>query len=331
VKRGRPTLLAYLLLAVAAGPASAALPPAPDVASTSYRYHRGGEYLDWGLRPSLLVAPARAVGTLRLRKGRIEEVAEGRYRYSAADNAWQGLWEYSRWRRTGKRAHLAKAVGYANAVMAGLDRRTGRYLYHFTAVVSPGENGSPDLVLRPPWYGGMTQGVASSLLSRIYRVTGQRRYLRAARLGLEPLRKPFGHGGVRATFLDTPLVFFEGYDEPVKIHTLAHFVDVLVGLYDMSDLSPLARRLFDQGMRTLPVALPRYDLGDRVAVWLAHLTAPTRAVEHQSGYFQEQLLGGLRGLESIRPSPTLHRYLIGWDAQLPAICENPQEYCFFRH
>jgi hypothetical protein len=86
-------------------------------------------------------------------------------------------------------------------------------------------------------------------------------------------------------------------------------------------------------MRTLIVAAPYYDLPaqGRTAAWLGHLTDPPRPVFPLAGNFQETLVSFLRALRSVRPSPTLARYLGAWTAQLRAICRVEAEGCFFRH
>jgi hypothetical protein len=103
----------------------------------------------------------------------------------------------------------------------------------------------------------------------------------------------------------------------------------MIGLWDMSDLSPAARQRFREGMHSLDLALPYYDLGDRVAVWVLHLADPSRPVRPISGWGQEVMMPTMRALASVRRDRPLARYTQRWTRQLTQICSNPVEQCAF--
>ena len=171
-----------------------------------------------------------------------------------------------------------------------------------------------------------------SLYTRLYRVTGKRTWLRRARLSLAPLTIPAASGGDTVPFLGTSRPWFEGYaSAPVWPHTLTHHVHTLVGLWDMADLSPVAARLFRRGTASLRFALPRYDLGDRQAVWLLHVVDPGRPVSSISGWGQEVMMPAMAALDSVTRDRLLKRYTRKWNRQLTQICENPVEQCGFPH
>jgi hypothetical protein len=313
------TLLGVLALATPAGAAE-------------YRYKRAGVWLDVADRPSVVEGWTDTTH-IRLRKdGRgLEELVRGRWVYAIDDNMFAGLWEHAQWRKTGKRRHLRRAERYAGYLAKGQEARTGLYRLEHSYNITEGL-GRP-LWLRPGWYGANAQGEAISLLTRLYRATGKRTYLRQARLALRPFLKRTSKGGVVSEFLDTGLPFYEGYASlPVRVHTIAHMLYAMIGLYDMSDLSPRAARLYRRGMRTVERALPVYDGGQgRALLWLVHLTDPPRPVSSQSGYSQEGLVSQVRALASVHPSPVLRTYTDQWERELTAICVNPLEKCQFPH
>ena len=316
------TCVAILCTAAVAAPAAAA----------QYRYERDGVWLDLDRRPSLLEGWN---DSMRVRVGRdgrgLQQFSRGRWVHSIDDNAIEGLWSHARWVRTGHRRHLRRAERLAGWLARGQRERTGLYPLYWSYNV--GEGLGRPLWLRPGWYGANVQGEAVSLLTRLYRATGKRRYLRQARLALRSFRRPVGRGGVVSTFLDTGLPFYEGYATlPVRMHTLAHMLYAMIGLYDMSDLSPAADRLFRHGLATVDRALPYYDDGQGRAVgWLLHLTDPPRPAGAVSGYFQEALVSQVRALASINPSRPLQQYRDRWAGKLAEICVNPVEQCAFPH
>src|SRR5205823_4361220 len=131
---------------------------------------------------------------------------------------------------------------------------TGAWPYHFDFWV-----GGMGVTLRQPWPSAMAQGEAISLLTRLGHVTGDRRFARAARRALAPLARPVWAGGVLAHLGDHP--FFEEYPTNPPSFALNGFMFTLVGLYDLGQDSPAARRLFLVGMRTLEANLHLYDTG----------------------------------------------------------------------
>jgi hypothetical protein len=310
----------------------AALALAAPAGAAEYRYKRAGPWLDVQQRPSVLVGWS-GPALIRPRKdGRgLEEFVRGRWVYAIDDNMFEGLWQHGQWLKTGKRNFLRRAERYAGYLKKGQQRRTG--LYRLEHSYNLGEGTARDLWLRPGWYGANAQGEAISLLTRLYRATGKRDYLRQARLALRPFTKPTSDDGVVTEFLDTGLPWYESYATlPVRVHTIAHYLYALIGLYDMSDLSRRADRLYRRGMRTLEQALPYYEIGaDRALLWLLHVTDPPRPVSGQSGYSQEGLVSQIRALESVHPSPVLRTYLDRWEHQLTALCTNPQQRCQFPH
>lgn len=303
-------------------------------ASADHRYHSDGAYLNYAQRPS----PANGFGApfdarYEIAKGGrgLAEVINGETYFASVNDALYGLWYFTRYVESGRRTDLRQAERAARWLRRKQDPATGIYPTEYRYDLGGREDGSDHLVLEPGWYGSNAQGIPLSLLSRLYRATGDRVYLREARLALRPLALPKGAGGVQAPFLDTERVFFEGYATlGVPVHTLSHHVQTLVGLYDFSALSDSAARLFRKGMATLRVALPHYDLpaDRRTLAWLAGITDPPRPQELLIGYYQEAMVVQLRALDSVSPDSVVRHYEAAWRAQLPEICVSEIEGCY---
>jgi hypothetical protein len=225
-----------------------------------------------------------------------------------------GLVNYSSWYHYRGKRQLRHAVKAADYLVRTQRPRSGRWLYRFDFRYA-GET----VVMRSPWYSALAQGQALSLLRRVYAATGKRRYLRAAKRGLRPFRAAVARGGLVRHRAGG--VVYEEY--PYKrrpLFVLNGFMQSLVGLYDVSDVLPEARPLFNRGMRTLPRIVREYRLpGGRSTYDLTHLTLGLPAYPVSDSY-QAAHVGLLRLLGRIRPNATLRRVRDEWmtTVRLPA-------------
>lgn len=147
--------------------------------------------------------------------------------------------------------------------------------------------------IRKPWISAMTQGLAISVMTRAYLLTGNVRYAQVAERALIPFSRKVEQGGIARSFSITgngddsgQTQFYEEYPTgPHPTYTLNGFMFSLIGLYDLSLLpNSRAEDLFQKGLRTLRVAVPLYDLGDGSSYDLVHLTRPPKPVHHDLGY-----------------------------------------------
>jgi hypothetical protein len=114
-----------------------------------------------------------------------------------------------------------------------------------------------EVVLNPPWVSANAQGMAISLLVRIYDITGWPRYLRAAKRALLPFSRHYYENGVRQLWNGHP--WYEEYPGWNAQHVLNGFEFALIGLYDLSSRSSLARRLYQAGLRSLLWGIGNFD------------------------------------------------------------------------
>ena len=237
---------------------------------------------------------------------RINEPETG-YEINPVTISQYGLWAYG----AGKPRIVKRVADWLVAHQTS----GGKWLYHF-------EFSETGWAMKPPWSSALAQGQAISLLTRAYRQTGDRAYLSAAVRALRPLEQPVAAGGMRDCFMhDCRLPFYEEYPLPTPIYVLNGFMFTLIGLYDLSTVAPSsdARRLYDDGIKTLHVALPRYEIPGRdIASYdLSQLTyRKGQAPFVPPGNYQAVHVYLLRALDSLFPDPRFARYAALWAAGL---------------
>lgn len=121
------------------------------------------------------------------------------------------------------------------------------------------------LILKEGWHSAMAQGQAISLLTRLYSVTEEAKYLDAAKKALAVFEVESFKNGVKAMFFDK-YVWYEEYPTVPSIFVLNGFIYSLFGLYDLSKMcnEPVCQKsgqLFEDGIRSLEAMLPMYDSG----------------------------------------------------------------------
>ncbi|WP_054824504.1 D-glucuronyl C5-epimerase family protein [Vibrio owensii] len=116
-------------------------------------------------------------------------------------------------------------------------------------------------VLVGPWPSSLAQGLAISVLSRAYLMTGDEKYKDAALKGIDIFLVGVEDGGIRSELGDS--VFYEEYPyEKNQTHVLNGFIYSLFGLYDAYDIlgSEKAKTLFWDGVGTLKNNIKLYDM-----------------------------------------------------------------------
>jgi hypothetical protein len=303
VRRLAAVAFGTMLLAVA--PARAA-PPTPTQYVAAYLEHsRVGVYEAFGLLPGDWQTPYA-----RDRQGvPLVDYAFGRA-YNPTTTAQYGLANWTLGLRHHSRDRIRVALRMADWLVRTQDRPSGKWLYRF-ALRAPGA----DEELPNPWYSALAQGQALSLLRRAYNRSGRRAYLAAARRGLRPFERSVARGGVVRRFHGR--AFYEEY--PTRAgpnYVLNGFMQSLLGLHDLADVSPTARRLFRSAFPTLPRILPLYDLGGGVSAYsLAYLHWPTSRTAAEPSYHLAHV-GLLMLMNRFRPSLVLRRYARAWSRNL---------------
>ena len=264
-------------------------------AAKPHVYDRFGQYMGLAKSPAFETRPkvifdARGLPLLGYSAGHF---------YNPTSISQYGLRHYSRWLKSrvgDDREKTLKAATWLLAKQGG----DGRWPYRFTYTV--GKMGSsPGITLSPPWSSAMAQGQGISLLVRTWRMTGERRYLDAARRAVKPLTIDVARGGLKRRLAGGP--FFEEYPTTPPSHVLNGFMFTVIGLWDVAPWSPEAADLYRDSRRTLVRALPLYDRGARQtsAYHLGFRTAGQPV--HASPDYHEVHRAQLRVLDAIEPDP----------------------------
>jgi hypothetical protein len=136
-------------------------------------------------------------------------------------------------------------------------------------------------ILKAPWISALSQGLGISVLVRAYKLTNDEKYIKTARKALRPFKKSIEDGGIVS--LNSFGKFYEEY--PLKenpTHVLNGFIYSLFGLYDLYrfDNNKEAKKLFDEGIKSLKKVLPKYDLDN----WTRYDLNEKRTLKNHYGY-----------------------------------------------
>lgn len=131
------------------------------------------------------------------------------------------------------------------------------------------------LVINEGWHSAMAQGQAISLLTRLFQVTNNSKYLEAAKKALKIFEVESFKNGVKAVLFDK-YNWYEEYPTVPSIFVLNGFIYSLFGLYDLSktcqdNFCKKSGQLYEEGLRSLEMALPLFDSGSGSFYDLRHL------------------------------------------------------------
>lgn len=160
-----------------------------------------------------------------------------------------GLPHFERWLWSGDDADRATFLRMADWLV---QRQQPTGLWHYTFAYG----GQP-----VPWWSGMAQGQAVSLLARAYQETGLAAYRASAVLALPTMRRPLSSAGT-ASF-SRGEYWIEEYIPPYSVHTLNGFMFSIEGLREWVALTgdATAAGWLREALATLAASLPRFDSG----------------------------------------------------------------------
>lgn len=240
--------------------------------------------------------------TLTDAQGIPQVVYSGVATYNAVQISQWGLAHYQAWLETG--ADSARRIFLATSDWLVRNQQgDGRWLYSFEFA------GQPD-----PWWSGMAEGVAMSLLLRAYQVTGHHSYLAAATNALSTMTRTIGKGGVVDDL--GGFLWIEEYLPPYSRHTLNGMLFATEGVreYALVTGDPTAARIASQAIQTVIAWLPRFDSGSWTYYNQSPSTEAGKAVPGKPATFHYHLiqLGELRHFYQLTGSPVLFDYIARW-------------------
>lgn len=178
-------------------------------------------------------------------------------KYNPLAIAQYGLGHWNLYLETSDKKHLDIAKIQADWLVSNLENNDfgipvwkHKFRWHYKKYLEPG------------WFSAHSQGTGISLLARLYKETGEQKYLETARRAFASFNLSMDKGGVK--FLDEKNnTWLEEYliDQPT--HILNGFLWALWGVWDYYLLTKdnNALTLFNRCFITLEENLPRYDAG----------------------------------------------------------------------
>lgn len=185
-----------------------------------------------------------------------------------------------------------------------------------------------DEYLEPGWASSMVQGQSISAFARAYHLTGDEKYITAGDKALEFLVKPESEGGLRSTLGDVDpsledYIYFDMCPADPHGYTLNGYMYTLLGVYDWKTLKQVygmdggvASFYFSEGLESLEVALPYFDLGDWSVYDLGYLTYPGTTPNLNVHYTSQHNINPLHALYTVTGIETFNTYETRWRESL---------------
>ena len=179
--------------------------------------------------------------------------------------------------------------------------------------------------LRAPWYSGLAQGQAISLLVRAHAETGNQKYLDCAARAFTSFLRPIEAGGVTFTD-DQGNIWFEEYILEAPTHILNGLIWAAWGVYDffLATGSAEAVNLFAGATKTLQANLDRYDLG----FWSRYELSGTVLPMIASPFYHRLHVTQLRIMHSITSEEVFVRYASRWDKYAQSPFKRTKALCY---
>lgn len=179
---------------------------------------------------------------------------------------------------TGRRVDVDRARLLADDLLALAVRRAGRLASEYYFEWAGGG---------PGWVSGMATATAVQSLARLWRATGERRYLDAASamLFVFERRPPVGVRAERAGAGPHYLL----YSQSPRLLVGNGFAQALVGLHDYAEITgdPRGRRLYEEGLSRARGTISRFDTG----AWSLYWRRPGTRRGEESSLHYHRLFG----------------------------------------
>jgi hypothetical protein len=226
--------------------------------------------------------------------------------YNPIAIAQWGLGNYNLFARNGDAAARSKFLKASNWLCERLEQNChGLYVWNHHFDWDYREK------LKAPWYSGLAQGQAISLLVRAYADTGEQKYVNSAALAFRTFLTDTASGGV--TFEDAEKnLWFEEYLVSPPTHVLNGFIWAAWGVYDyfLSTGSREAMGLFASAVKTVAANLYRYDLG----FWSRYELSGTLLPMIASPFYHRLHVTQLRVMYRITSEKIFEQYARRWES-----------------
>ena len=184
---------------------------------------------------------------------------ENKY-YNPIQIANEGLFFIDTYRQTNNPEFLWRAEKYAHKLLELSVKASGAlyFPYEFDFAL----HNIQSETLKAPWYSGMAQGEALSLLTRLYQITEKSEYLESADQVFKSFTNFRGNGPWTVDIDENGYYWIEEYPNPnaASDHVLNGFIYGLYGVYDYYSLTGniQSRAILNASLLTLKHYLPDF-------------------------------------------------------------------------
>jgi hypothetical protein len=238
------------------------------------------------------------------------------YQYNPVTIAQIALTNYGKYVNTKNLSNKNVFIKYADALVR-MQGKDGALRYNFEYSKS-----YLHANYKAGWVSSMAQGQALSVYSRAYYLTKDVKYLNAGKMAFQFANTPESRGGTLTTLASLgkqykDYFFYEEYITSPGNYTLNGYMFTLIGLYDWSKVisdtdygQKEAARMFKNGISSLTVVLPMYDVGGFSSYDLSGKTMKQSA--HVVENYHAVHIYQLYGLYTITKNPILLKYHKLW-------------------
>lgn len=132
-----------------------------------------------------------------------------------------------------------------------LDRKTSIWYYNFDLLHPP---------IKAPWYSGMAQGQALSVIARAYEITQSPKFLRIGIKAMASFNYTLDDEGC-VSKLDDNTKFIQELAYPPAIFILNGCIYGVIGLFDFIHVTNLDKTILEPYINGLKRLIPKYDMG----------------------------------------------------------------------
>jgi hypothetical protein len=182
----------------------------------------------------------------------------GKKYYNAVRVAVAAFDYYDNWKKTGNEQYMARFRNCVDSLIDNMKLITQENLnYGVWEYDYPWSYG-----LEPPWISGLAQGMGVQALSRAYKLTGEEKYFKAAKVALNAFLVEVKAGGVTIKDNENEWWYEEHAGKGVQeSRALNGMMYALLGIYEYYEHTgdEEAKRLFAKGVKCLKNNLARFD------------------------------------------------------------------------
>lgn len=183
---------------------------------------------------------------------------EGAVHYHPVQIEWKALAFVDNYLITGDEQYLALAERLVERLMVEADEAHGALLFPYSFDFDL--HGLEGETMHAPWYSGMSQGLALSVLLRLHRITGRAIYLDQARRVFPSLLRPQYDGAALTHIDEHGYYWIQEYpmDDPTSALNGFMFALLSVHEYWQATADPKAEQVLLAGVATLEAYIEDY-------------------------------------------------------------------------